>query len=136
MLSEANKSGEVSESSEAPAKEAEPDTQSAMAQEPASEAKPANGGSSGGLEELICSPTNPHPAPALSLQGAAQHMAAVPLLPWPECQKEPAGARVLSPRTASMATPPSSSVAGVTASSCRREAVLAGDNRSSTEMNG
>ena len=41
---------EVSESSEAPAKEAEPDTQSAMAQEPASEAKPANG--SGGLEEV------------------------------------------------------------------------------------
>ncbi|XP_056432177.1 apoptotic chromatin condensation inducer 1b [Gadus chalcogrammus] len=39
---------EVSESSEAPAKEAEPDTQSAMAQEPASEAKPANGS---GLEE-------------------------------------------------------------------------------------
>ena len=42
---------EVSESSEAPAKEAEPDTQSAMAQEPASEAKPANG-SGGGLEEV------------------------------------------------------------------------------------
>ncbi|KAJ3584619.1 hypothetical protein NHX12_015114 [Muraenolepis orangiensis] len=69
MLSEANKSGEVSESSEAPAKEAEPDAQSsaAAAQEPASEAKPANG--NGSLEEI--SLTSNKTAPPSGADGAA-----------------------------------------------------------------